>query len=387
MDRRDKLLSGIDVASGTGMEIGALCRPFLSRDDGEVIYVDHADTETLRKKYGDDPDVQLDKLVHVDAVWGANALADAVDTKVDYVVASHVVEHVPDLIGWLGELRAVLKDGGEIRLIVPDKRFTFDYLRYETRVADVVYAHMVRARVPQPNVVLDYVVNVVKLDGGQSWRGEVDGAALEHHHTLQDAERCANSVLHQGAYHDVHCWVFTPKSFGLLLAELASNGLIAFECTRFFDTAPYTNEFFVGLRPTHDSARAEQSWREMAASAQHIETEAPSPRAIEFNEKLTQAESAIKDVSIALVDVQQRLAETQRALSDARQARDLAELNRAESQHALALSEQARDLAEHERAESRRTLDAILESRTWKVTAKLISANRSIRKLAGLVKP
>jgi hypothetical protein len=283
------------------MEIGALCRPFVTRDEGDVTYVDHADTATLREKYRNDPDVQLDKLVHVDAVWGANTLADAVGKKVDYVVASHVVEHVPDLIGWLEELRSVLNDDGEVRLVVPDKRFTFDYLRHETRIPDVVYARLLRARMPQPNVVLEYVMNVVKLDGGQAWRGEVDEAALEHHHTLKQAEECAISVLRDGTYHDVHCWVFTPKSFGLLFAELAARGLMAFECTSFFDTAPYTNEFFVGLRPTSDAVRAEQSWQEMAASAQHVDTES-----------------------------------------------------------------------------------AIRPSRTWKVTAKLVCASRSIRKLSGL---
>jgi hypothetical protein len=281
LDRREKLLHGIDVSKKVGMEIGALCRPFLRRADGEVIYVDHADTPTLREKYRHDPNVVLDEIVTVDAVWGENTLAQAVGRKVDFVVASHVVEHVPDLIGWLGELRSILKDGGEIRLIVPDKRFTFDYLRCETRLPDVAYASLIKARKPQPHVVFDYIMSVVKLDGGQAWRGEVNAETLEHHHDLDLAQRCAISVAQDNQYVDVHCWVFTPESFALLFAGMAAQGLASFECTNFFDSGLYTNEFFVGLRPSEDARLAEASWREMAASAQRIATEPsrqPEPR-------------------------------------------------------------------------------------------------------------
>lgn len=356
MERRDKLLHGIDVSTRAGLEIGALCRPFLKREDGDVTYVDHADTATLREKYRNDPDVQLNKLVDVDAVWGANTLVEAIGRKVDYVVASHVVEHVPDLIGWLQELQSVLNDGGEVRLVVPDKRFTFDYLRHETHLAEVVYATLLKTRTPLAHLVLDYVVNVVKLDGGKAWRGEVDETTLERHHTIEQAKQCALGALRDGVYHDIHCWVFTPRSFGLLFADLAARGLMSFECTSFFDTAPYTNEFFVGLRPTTDAVRAEQSWREMAMSAQYIETslataQAPDPTAVELSEKLAHAEHTVKEI--------------QRALADA---------------------ERARDFAERERVESRRQLSAILASRTWKMTSRLVRANRSIRKLTGLSK-
>jgi hypothetical protein len=272
MSRREKLLRGVNLPGSVGVEIGALCRPFLSRDDGEVIYVDHADTDTLRSKYLNDPDVQLDKLVHVDAVWGSNTLFEAIGKKVDYVVASHVVEHVPDLIGWLKELSSILKENGEVRLIVPDKRFTYDYLRHKTRLPEVIYAHLIKARVPQPHVILEYVMNVVKLDGGLAWRGKIDEVALEHHHSMELAEQCALKALRDGTYQDIHCWVFTPRSFSLLLAELAERGLIAFECTNFFDTAPDTNEFFIGMRPAKNAYQAAQGWRNIAASAIDVRT-------------------------------------------------------------------------------------------------------------------
>ena len=263
MNRREKLLCNIDVARCLGVEIGALCRPLITHQDGHVFYVDHADTATLRQKYRTDPDVDVDALVDVDAVWGERPLAEVLEQRVDYIVASHVVEHVPDLISWLGELASILRPGGEIRLAVPDRRFTFDYLRRETQLSDVVYAHMMRARMPLPHIVLDYVMNVVKVDGSAAWDGSLRAETLERHHSLAHAIACA-AQARDGVYHDVHCWVFTPSTFADLMIDLARNELAVFECTRFFDTASMTIEFFVGLKPTVDRDAAVLSWMAMS---------------------------------------------------------------------------------------------------------------------------
>jgi hypothetical protein len=64
-------LAGLDTKNLAGLEIGALCRPFIGREEGQpVIYVDHADTPTLRKKYANDSSVTVDRIVDVDAVLG-----------------------------------------------------------------------------------------------------------------------------------------------------------------------------------------------------------------------------------------------------------------------------------------------------------------------------
>jgi hypothetical protein len=123
------------------------------KHEGEIIYVDHLDTNSLKAKYADDPNVDVSKIVSVDAVWGSRTLLQAVGRSVDYVIASHVAEHVPDLIGWLGEIREVLRPGGTLRLIVPDKRFTFDIDRRETELADVLAAYVVKARSPMPRAI------------------------------------------------------------------------------------------------------------------------------------------------------------------------------------------------------------------------------------------
>lgn len=268
--REQRLLAGLDQANRVGLEIGALCRPFLRKDRGPVIYVDHADTQTLREKYKDDPGVDVDAIVEVDAVWGANTLLQALGGRhVDYVVASHVIEHVPDLIAWLNELRSILNSGGEVRLIVPDKRFTFDYFREETRIAAVLHSNLIRARVPQPQVLIDYCINVAKVDCASAWKAPLDPLAVERHHDLETALGVAQDCLQNGAYHDVHCWVFSPRSFARLFREMAELDLIDFACGNFFDTARNDMEFFVSLEPSDDKSRIVESWLRMEAQARN----------------------------------------------------------------------------------------------------------------------
>ena len=273
MDRTEKLLSGLSIEGKLGLEIGALSRPIIKVSEHKVIYADHANTEVLREKYRNDPNIVIDDIVEVTAVLDNCTLEEAVGTKVDYVVASHVVEHVPNLIGWLNELTAILNEDGEIRLIVPDKRFTFDYLRAKTRLVDVLYADLEKARWPQAHIAMDHILNRTTLDVGQAWRSEIDPWQLKRCHTLEDAQRLARQILDSGGYHDVHCWVFTPHSMAVLFVELIDHRLIELECVNFHDTAPDTFEFFVGLKHTKDLVKARQSWLSMAEAAKHVETQ------------------------------------------------------------------------------------------------------------------
>lgn len=96
-ERRSRLLRGLNIRNSVGVEIGPLCWPLIRRRDGaSIIYVDHTDTAHLHQKYKDDPHVKVSEIVDVDAIWGGNTLHETIKGRyVDYVIASHVVEH-PD---------------------------------------------------------------------------------------------------------------------------------------------------------------------------------------------------------------------------------------------------------------------------------------------------
>ena len=260
-DRISRLLDGLDLAGGSGLEIGPLTAPILRRPQHRVLYLDHVPTEQLRLTYALDPAVNVDAIVPVDIVWSGSSLRDALGSEVrfDHVVASHVVEHVPDLLTWLAEIETVLGPDGALRLIVPDRRFTMDIARRETVLADVLAAHLEKRTRPTPRDVIDFYGNYRVVERDVAWTGMEppgDGAAIAE---IGTAMMHARSAL-AGAYCDAHCWVFTPNSFVHLMANLAAIGACGFLCARIVDTVPGEIDFFVHLRRSTDIERVRESW-------------------------------------------------------------------------------------------------------------------------------
>lgn len=266
---RDKVVAGLDLRALTGLEIGPLTAPMVRKDEGPIFYVDHADTATLIEKYRCDPKIDPARVVPVDFVWGERTLRDCVgpERTMDYVLASHVIEHVPDLVGWLAEIGSVLAADGQVRLAIPDRRFTFDFLRRESTLADVLDASIRGARAPLPRAILDHFLNYAEVDKDAAWRGEIDPASLVRAHPPQFALEVARRCFETGAYQDTHCWVFTPSSFASLGRELVGMGQLALACERLEPTEPGTFEFVVALRKGVAPEECLASWDRAVATA------------------------------------------------------------------------------------------------------------------------
>ena len=105
---------------------------------GDIRYIDHVDTDELRARYATHVGFDIDAIVPIDYVTHGS-IYDTVgpDIPFDYVIVSHVIEHVPDVVGWLGDIRSVLSDDGVLSLAIPDHRRCFDALRSPTVTADL----------------------------------------------------------------------------------------------------------------------------------------------------------------------------------------------------------------------------------------------------------
>lgn len=72
----------------------------------------------------------------------ATDLQDILSNNYDFVLSSHSLEHVANPVKALKEWFRVLKDRGELILILPDKNYTFDHRRnyttYEHLVSDYI---------------------------------------------------------------------------------------------------------------------------------------------------------------------------------------------------------------------------------------------------------
>lgn len=295
MNRADKLALLVgprDRSACMGLEIGARDAPLLSAAEGPVRFADYADTETLRANAAG-THIDPAALVPVDIVTGEALIDTVMQDRVDYIVASHVAEHVPDLLGWLGSLARVLRAGGTLGLAIPDRRCTFDICRQESSIAEAVEAYVLQWRRPSPRQIFDSAWQAVDIGVPDAWAGAWPEAAADamREQRLAPAFDLVRRVHAAGSYNDAHCWVFTPASFLILARQAALLGLFPFVVEEFFPTPEGGYEFLVRLRVT-DAADAATGASIAAALAQVARS--PGEAAMRRREAASQAEEALR---------------------------------------------------------------------------------------------
>ena len=141
---------------GNGLELGPLHRPVKPHAGMRMTYMDRADQETLKREF---PPV-AEHIVPVDVIDDAETLATVADGRFDFLIAAHVIEHMRNPIGALVNWLRVVRDGGLVYLIVPDKRRTFDRLRVRTTLEHMVLDYEQPSRERDFEHFLDYAVFV-----------------------------------------------------------------------------------------------------------------------------------------------------------------------------------------------------------------------------------
>lgn len=251
-------LAGIDVATMRGLEVGPLASPRVRKSEGPIRYLDHANAAELKRKYETDLGMRgrLDEIVDLDYVIGdKQTISDAVmpDAPFDYVIACHVLEHIPDPIDWMDDIARILRPGGILSLVIPDKRYCFDINRSLTEVSDLVDANLRHLRQPSYRMVYDFNAKALLdlVDTSAVWKGDADYSAATRQ-GVGDPDRFALGACRKmrtsEEFVDVHCHVFTPESFLDLFEKLADLGLTKFEVADFSPTRHNTFEFYVSLR-------------------------------------------------------------------------------------------------------------------------------------------
>ena len=245
MTRNEKILAHINK-NGHGIEIGPSHAPIAPKKDGyRVDIIDHMSREGLLTKY-QDHNVNLDNIEEVDYVWNGKTYAELTGKPkhYDWIIASHVIEHTPDLIDFLINCDAVLKDEGVLALVIPDKRYCFDHFRPITGISSIIDKHLSTNKIHSAGTVAEYFLNVATKEGELGWHAHTDGM-FKLVHALDEARTNMQTVCEQQAYIDVHAWCFVPHSFRLLINDLYDLGLISFKEVNFQPTDGY--EFYITL--------------------------------------------------------------------------------------------------------------------------------------------
>lgn len=266
--RTEMLLESIDKTHNI-IEIGPSHSPLTPKADGwNSKSIDHATKDALIEKYRTHPDVNLDRIEHVDFVWQSGRLSDAVPTALhgtfDVFLASHVIEHTPDLIGFLESAQTLLTPTGTVILAIPDKRFCYDYFRVLTGTFELIAAHREKRSRHIPKEIFEYTAYNATCNHAIAW-GQHPIHTLALTHSLEEAYDIAMNAKtgDDSDYYDIHTWKFTPTSFQLRFLELARLGLTDWQIDRI--TPSVGCEFFVWLKPGGIAKAQAMSAKEFAA--------------------------------------------------------------------------------------------------------------------------
>jgi hypothetical protein len=265
---RITLLLGDATKQSRIIEIGPSHAPIAPKRAGWACFVvDHADQAALRAKYASFP-VDVDAIEEVDAVWHGGRLEDTVPAdrhgSFDRLIASHVIEHIPDPVTFLVSAQTLLAPDGALALAVPDKRYCFDFLKPHSTTGDLLSAHDPHgAGRHTARTQFHQLAYSAFADEAGAWgqhpigRARLVNTLPEAHSAFAHASMAPDSP-----YVDAHAWQFTPSAFRLAILELAEGGLIDWhvaDCTPAMGT-----EFIATLRrgrPTWPSAEAREAAR------------------------------------------------------------------------------------------------------------------------------
>ena len=148
---------------GRGIEIGALWRKFPVPGNARVYYVDRLPNEGLQQHYA-----EIDgPVVRPDVVADALCLPFA-RASLDFVIASHVLEHLPLPLAALRHWYEVLRPEGILLLKIPDKRYTFDLKRRRTPLQHLIAEDADPGSFDKQAHFEDWVENVVGCRRGSA---------------------------------------------------------------------------------------------------------------------------------------------------------------------------------------------------------------------------
>lgn len=246
--RRETIVLPMLDPGGRGLEIGAGYAPMFPKAKGfRVETVDHLGGEDLRRKYreiGKDASC----VEEVDHVWRGEPLDELVPHHgaYDFIYASNVIEHMPDVLGFINSCDRLLNDKGVAVVVVPDKRFCFDALRPIASTGDIVQAHLERRTRHPEGKVFDQVAYEAQRRGHGIWRRRTLGP-IRLRGDLEAARNALERASAASEYLDTHGWQFVPSSFRLMLHDLHATGLTPMKEVAFHDPRGQGHEFFISF--------------------------------------------------------------------------------------------------------------------------------------------
>ena len=249
------------------LEVSPLHSPLLRQ--GSTNFNIDVRTRDELVKYYEMSDDMVASVPQVHFKWSGQPYIDVVgDLCFKRIVASHVIEHVPDLLAWFNSLHDVLAGGGEVRLFVPDMRFIFDHRRRPTLIHEVIGAHFEHRTRPSFETVVEHMYAATiygnrKEVPHEYWAQPPRPIATDVEAydmaALKQVVSDANQRFAGTEYIDGHVWKWTPASFAAQMAALHELGLLKLRLDVLIPTSPtpspglHSTEFLRSLSWTSET--------------------------------------------------------------------------------------------------------------------------------------
>lgn len=238
------------------LEFGPLNRPIAAKDRYPNSFTcDIRSTEEVKALYsGNDYlkatgiSIDPETIVPVDYV-AKGTYTEALEgvERFDCVIASHVLEHVEDLISALLDISNLLKPHGVFCIVYPDKRYCFDHFRTSASFRDAYGVYRNGGKVNSA-MVLDFFYTVVPENNPfVFWNNE---ELIDRHlptASFQDALDHYERSLKGERVDDVHYWPFTDLDFLQFLYDCTRAGLLPYRCVAFKPCARNDQQFMLAL--------------------------------------------------------------------------------------------------------------------------------------------
>jgi SAM-dependent methyltransferase len=179
---------------GSGIEVGPGHYPLVESNAWLAVrYLDRWEPERHAELF---PEMEGATFVRPDLIVDLNkdALRDVASQSEDFVVASHVLEHLANPLRAIDEFHRVLRPGGTLLILLPDRRRTFDRDRRPTALQHVVADFETGTTEVDDEHIIDFLTNT-----------GTDPGVLE---AIATDPRQRESVLasHRERSIHVHCW-------------------------------------------------------------------------------------------------------------------------------------------------------------------------------------
>jgi SAM-dependent methyltransferase len=178
--------------TGSGLELGPGHIPFEGVDRLQVTYVDRWKPDRIRELFPELPEDATYPEIDVFADFDADGLQAFADDSQDFVICSHVLEHLAAPLALMQEMDRVLRPGGMLILLLPDRRRTFDRYRASTSLEHLAREHRAGVRGVDDAHLFDFIT---LAEACEAFTRRPDGWTRDEFYAWH----------HDRSIH-VHCW-------------------------------------------------------------------------------------------------------------------------------------------------------------------------------------